>query len=175
MPVAGQSALVVGLDIGATKTIAGLVTKDGDLLRSLQVATAPSPPAILRAARALCESLIAEAEAPVLGIGIGCAGVVDTRRARVIHANDNLPGWGGTELSALATGGLPIVAETMSAPWPMARRRWAPAAATTRCSALPSAQASAARSSSRAKFGRARTSAPARSVIWWSAGMMESR
>lgn len=111
MPVAEQSALVVGLDIGATKTIAGLVTKDGKLRRSLQVATAPSPSAILRAARALCETLIAEAGASVLAIGIGCAGVVDTRRAVVIHANDNLPGWTGTDLAALSVGGLPLVAE----------------------------------------------------------------
>ena len=111
MPVAEHSALVVGLDIGATKTIAGLVTKGGDLLRSLQVATPPSPPAILDAARTLCESLIAQAGAPVLAIGVGCAGVVDTRRARVIHANDNLPGWGGTNLRALSMGGLPLVAE----------------------------------------------------------------
>lgn len=111
MPVAEQSALVVGLDIGATKTIAGLVTKDGGLLRSLQVATAPSPPAILEAARALCEKLIAEAGAPVLAIGIGSAGVIDTRTGTVIHANDNLPGWTGTELAALSVGGLPIVAE----------------------------------------------------------------
>ncbi len=111
MPVAEHSALVVGLDIGATKTIAGLVTEAGELLRSLQVATAPSPPAILRAARGLCETLIAEAPAPVLGIGIGCAGVVDTRTATVIHANDNLPGWSGTELSEVSGGGLPLVAE----------------------------------------------------------------
>lgn len=111
MPVAEHSALVVGLDIGATKTIAGLVTEDGQLLRSLQVATAPSPPAILTAARALCETLITKAPTPVLGIGVGCAGVVDTRAATVIHANDNLPGWGGTELSELSIGGLPLVAE----------------------------------------------------------------
>ena len=109
--MAEHSALVVGLDIGATKTIAGLVTKSGGLLRSLQVATVPSAPAILEAARALCETLIAEAGAPVLGIGIGSAGVIDTRRATVIHANDNLPGWGGTDLSALSTDGLPLVAE----------------------------------------------------------------
>ncbi len=109
--MAEQSALVVGLDIGATKTIAGLVTKDGLLLRSLQVATAPSPASILEAARALCDALIAEAGAPVLAIGIGCAGVVDTCRATVIHANDNLPGWGGTDLAALSIGGLPIIAE----------------------------------------------------------------
>ena len=103
--------MVIGLDIGATKTIAGLVTKGGDLVRSLQVATAPSPSAILQAARALCESLIAEAQTPVLGIGIGCAGVVDTRTATVIHANDNLPGWAGADLKALSIGGLPLVAE----------------------------------------------------------------
>ena len=111
MPVAEHSELVVGLDIGATKTIAGLVTADGELVRSRQVATAPSAPAILCAARALCEGLIAAAEAPVLGIGIGSAGVVDTRTATVIHANDNLPGWGGTDLRALAIDGLPLVAE----------------------------------------------------------------
>ncbi len=111
MPVAEQSALVVGLDIGATKTIAGLVTKEGDLLRSRQVATPPAPAAILTAARTLCESLIAQAGAPVLAIGVGCAGVVDTRAARVIHANDNLPGWAGADLNAISTGGLPVVAE----------------------------------------------------------------
>lgn len=109
--MAEQSPLVVGLDIGATKIMAGLVTARGDLLRSLQVATAASPPAILAAARALCDTLIAEAPAPVLGIGIGCAGVVDTRTATVIHANDNLPGWGGTALKAISTGGLPVVAD----------------------------------------------------------------
>ena len=109
--MAENSPLVVGLDIGATKTIAGLVTEGGALLRSLQAATAPTPPAILAAARALCDTLIAEAPAPVLGIGIGCAGVVDTRTATVIHANDNLPGWGGTALKAISTGGLPIVAD----------------------------------------------------------------
>ena len=109
--LAEQSPLVVGLDIGATKIMAGLVTAGGDLRRSLQVATAPTAPAILAAARALCDSLITEAPAPVLGIGIGCAGVVDTRTATVIHANDNLPGWGGTALKAISTGALPVVAD----------------------------------------------------------------
>lgn len=109
--MAEQSPLVVGLDIGATKIMAGLVTAGGDLLLSRQVATAPSPPAILAAARALCDTLIAEAPASVLGIGIGCAGVVDTRTATVIHANDNLPSWGGTALKVISTGGLPVVAD----------------------------------------------------------------
>jgi len=109
--VAEHSELVVGLDIGATKTKAGLVTAGGDLVRSLQAATAPAPSAILSAARALCERLIAEAETPVLAIGIGSAGIIDTRTATVIHANDNLPGWGGADLRELSTGGLPVVAD----------------------------------------------------------------
>ncbi len=105
------SSLVVGLDIGASKTIAGLVTSSGELIQTLQVATAPSAPAILAAARSLSEKLIARADTPVIGVGIGSAGVVDTRTGTVIHANDNIPGWSGTQLGALEIAGLPIVAE----------------------------------------------------------------
>ncbi|MCY3781475.1 MAG: ROK family protein [Chloroflexi bacterium] len=105
------SSLVIGLDIGASKTLAGLVTRNGAIVRTRQVATAPSPPEILSAARSLAEQLIAMADAPVLGIGIGCAGMVDTASATVIHANDNIPGWTGTALAALDIGGLPICAE----------------------------------------------------------------
>ena len=105
------SSLVIGLDIGASKTLAGLVTRNGEILRTRQVATAPSPPEILSAARSLSEKLIAAADAPVIGIGIGSAGMVDTASSTVIHANDNIPGWTGTALAALDIGGLPIVAE----------------------------------------------------------------
>ena len=109
--MADHSPLILGLDIGATKTIAGLVSADGALAQSLQAATAPSPPAILAAASQLCVSLIERAAAPVLGIGIGSAGIIDASSGTVLHANDNLPGWTGTDLAALDIGGLPIVAE----------------------------------------------------------------
>ena len=104
-------SLVIGLDIGASKTLAGLVTRAGEIVQTLQVATAPSPPEILSAARSLNEKLIAAADAPVFGIGIGSAGMVDAASGIVIHANDNLPGWSGTNLTALAIGGLPVCAE----------------------------------------------------------------
>ena len=106
-----SGSLVIGLDIGASKTMAGLVTRDGQLVQALQVATAPSPPEILAAARSLSQTLIAAAGAPVLGIGIGSAGMVDTERGVVIHANDNLPGYSGAELAALDVDGLPVCAE----------------------------------------------------------------
>lgn len=112
MPI--DSQLVIGLDIGASKTLAGLVTVRGDVTQLLHADTASSPPAILAAARSLCETLIAAAagRAPVLGIGIGSAGMVDTGDGIVIHANDNIPGWTGTCLADLAVGAdLPLVAE----------------------------------------------------------------
>lgn len=106
-----KEALVIGLDIGGSKTLAGLISRAGEIRRVTQVATAPSPPSILAAARSLCESLIAAADAPVLGIGIGSAGIIDTDAGTVVFANDNLPGWTGTRLAELRIGGLPVSAE----------------------------------------------------------------
>ncbi len=107
-----EEALVIGLDIGGSKTLAGLVSRDGESKRTMQVATAPSPQAIFSAAQSLCESLIAAADAPVLGIGIGSAGIIDTEEGSVIFANENLPGWTGSRLTDLAIGaGLPITVE----------------------------------------------------------------
>ena len=107
-----EEALVIGLDIGGSKTLAGLVTRAGGVGLRMQVATAPSPAAILAAARSLCEDLIDIASAPVLGIGIGSAGIIDTKEGRVIFANENLPGWTGTRLTDLEIGvSLPFTAE----------------------------------------------------------------
>ncbi|MDE2852963.1 MAG: ROK family protein [Chloroflexota bacterium] len=107
-----KGALVIGLDIGGSKTLAGLVARDGEIRRTLQVATAPSSAAILSSARALCEALIGASEAPVLGIGIGSAGVIDTDAGSVIFANENMPGWTGTRLTAFDFGAeLPITVE----------------------------------------------------------------
>ena len=107
-----KEALVIGLDIGGSKTLAGLVKRSGELVRTVQVATAPSPPAILSAARNLCETLIQETDARVVGIGIGSAGIIDTQVGSVIFANENIPGWTGTQLADLNIGaGLPITVE----------------------------------------------------------------
>lgn len=107
-----EEALVIGMDIGGSKTLAGLVTLAGEVGPRMQVATAPSPAAILAAARSLCESLLDCAAAPVLGIGIGSAGIIDTKEGRVIFANENMPGWTGTRLTDLEISrNLPLTAE----------------------------------------------------------------
>ncbi len=106
-----SAALVIGLDIGASKMLAGLVASTGDVRRRLQAPTPRSPAGILAEAHSLCERLIAWSDAPVLAIGVGSAGIVNCHTRRVIHANDNLPGWGGTDLARLSIQGLPVVAE----------------------------------------------------------------
>lgn len=107
-----EEALVIGLDIGGSKTLAGLVQRDGVIKRCAQVSTAPTPTAIRAAARSLCGDLIEVAEAPVLGIGIGSAGIIDTEAGGVVFANENLPGWTGTRLAELGVDlHLPLAAE----------------------------------------------------------------
>ncbi|MCY3797702.1 MAG: ROK family protein [Chloroflexi bacterium] len=107
-----REAQVIGLDIGGSKTLAGLVTRAGEVDSTKQVETAPTPAAILAAARSLCQSLLDEADRPVLGIGIGSAGIIDAKAGRVVFANENMPGWSGTRLAELEIGGgLPISAE----------------------------------------------------------------
>lgn len=107
-----ESAAVIGVDIGASKIIAGLVTASGGILQTQQVATPSTSPAILAAAQGLCRALLGPSDCEVKGIGIGAAGMVDTESGQVIHANDNLPAWTAARLSAIPIGQrLPIVVE----------------------------------------------------------------
>lgn len=106
------TACVVGVDIGGSKISAGLVTRKGEILTTRSVATPATPSAILSEVKQLCHELIAGFQGEVIAIGIGSAGMVDSESGQVIHANDNLPGWTGTPLSALEIGaGLPVLAE----------------------------------------------------------------
>lgn len=92
---------VIGIDLGGTKTAAGLVDGTGTVLARLEI---PTPArdgarAVLRAALGLARELIAGRE-DVAAVGVGAAGVIDTERGVVLSATDALPGWGGTELGA---------------------------------------------------------------------------
>lgn len=106
------SACVVGVDIGGSKISAGLVTPKGEILRTRAIATPATPSVILSGVKQLCHELIAGFQGEIVAIGIGSAGIVDSKSGEVIHANDNLPGWTGTPLSTLEIGdGLPVLAE----------------------------------------------------------------
>ncbi|MDQ4213105.1 ROK family protein [Microbacterium capsulatum] len=97
MSSADERPLAVGIDIGGTKTAAGLVTMRGEVRRRAEVPTpaADGAEAVLATAARLAAELVDGSADPVSAIGIGAAGVIDPRRRLVLSATDTLPGWSG--------------------------------------------------------------------------------
>ena len=96
---------VIGVDIGGTKTAAGIVDAAGMLHASASRPTPATagPAAILATAVGLVESLLVQARNAGLlpvAVGIGSAGVIDARNGSVVSATDSLAGWAGTPLAA---------------------------------------------------------------------------
>lgn len=95
----------IGVDLGGTKTAAGVVSGNGTVLFAETVPTLnrDGGDAILDATAALVSSLIGRAQAEgvaVSGVGVGSAGVIDAGRGVVVSATDAILGWAGTELTA---------------------------------------------------------------------------
>lgn len=92
--------LVIGIDLGGTKIAGALVTRQGDVLATTRRATEPArgSEVVLDNLAASIEQLLAQAAAPVAGIGIGCPGLIDPVSGTVRKAT-NL-GW--TNLPLLA-------------------------------------------------------------------------
>jgi glucokinase len=101
----------VGIDIGGTKIAAALVNAQGQTLHEIRVPSAPqdgTDALIARAAQA-AQTLITRADAPVIGVGVGCPGVIDSQRGVVLQAV-NL-GWHDVPLAdglRAHLGGLPV-------------------------------------------------------------------
>ncbi|ACZ31139.1 ROK family protein [Xylanimonas cellulosilytica DSM 15894] len=105
--------VAIGVDVGGTKTAAGVVGPRGELLRTT---VRPTPAragaaAVLATACDVAATLLAWARGQghdVVGCGAGVAGTVDLAGV-ITHATDALPGWAGTDVaSALAAAtGLP--------------------------------------------------------------------
>jgi glucokinase len=104
----------VGVDLGGTKTAAGVVSADGEVLFSETIPTLNQSggEAILDATAGLIAGLrekAGDAGISVGCVGVGSAGVIDAGRGTVVSATDAIYGWAGTALTAgLATRlGLP--------------------------------------------------------------------
>ncbi|MCD4852289.1 ROK family protein [Arthrobacter sp. AK01] len=96
---------VIGVDLGGTKTAAGVVAPSGDVLMSETIPTLnrAGGEAILDATAALIAGLVeraADAGLSVSGVGIGSAGVIDAVVGSVVSATDAIHGWAGTALVA---------------------------------------------------------------------------
>jgi glucokinase len=107
--------LVLGIDIGGTKTAVGVVDEHG---RVLADAVAPTPAqsgadAVLANAMDLATAVRAAVDRPVLAAGVGAPGVVDARRGVVVSATDLLAGWTGTPVAAILTAelGVPVAVD----------------------------------------------------------------
>lgn len=97
-------AHAVGVDLGGTKTAAGVVSEDGALQFSETIPTLnrAGGEAVLDATAALVSRMLLRAQADglsVSGVGVGSAGVVDAGRGVVVSATDAIRDWAGTALT----------------------------------------------------------------------------
>ncbi|QJC53521.1 ROK family protein [Paenibacillus albicereus] len=110
----GRSSLAVGVDVGGTKILAGLISEAGEVLRRMELPTrAGEADPCARIVEAI-ESLGAEgALPPVRGIGVGTAGQVEWRSGSIRHSSALLPGYTGTPLRQLLEDrfGLPALVD----------------------------------------------------------------
>lgn len=95
----------IGVDLGGTKTTAGVVSPAGVVVFAETVRTpaGEGAGAVVGAVAALVRGLAGRAAAEGIGVGragIGSAGVIDARTGCVVSATDAIRGWAGTALAA---------------------------------------------------------------------------
>jgi len=101
-------AVAVGIDLGGTTIKAALVGLHGNLLESFR----EDSPRTVSALRDFIHSVRNRAKVPVLGIGIGCKGVIDAATTRVNRLPGDLNFLEGCTLRDIAgANGLPVSAD----------------------------------------------------------------
>ncbi|WP_309075240.1 ROK family protein [Paenarthrobacter sp.] len=111
---------VIGVDLGGTKTAAGVVSPAGVVLMSETIPTLnlAGGDAILDATAALIAGLVeraADAGISVSGVGVGSAGVIDAVVGSVVSATDAIHGWAGTALVSGLSSRLSLAPSMMRA------------------------------------------------------------
>ena len=100
--------MAIGVDIGATTIKAALVGLRGDLIASFH----EDSPRTISSLQNFVRSVRQQATVPVLGIGIGCKGVIDAATTRVNRLPGDLNFLEGCMLRELvAVDGLPVSAD----------------------------------------------------------------
>jgi glucokinase len=100
--------LAMGVDIGGTGIKAAIVGISGELLETVHE---PSPRSI-SALRDFVHSVIKRAGVPLLGIGVGCKGIIDANSTRVKSSPGDLCFLEGQLLSeVIGAGDVPVCAE----------------------------------------------------------------
>ncbi|SFI66159.1 MULTISPECIES: ROK family transcriptional regulator [Microbacterium] len=97
---------IVGLDLSGTDTFLGAVlTLDGEIVARHEAAVPDAPADLIDVVTALARALVADAHAPVLGVGVGTPGVVDDHG--VVLAAPNF-GWVGLDLQGILSDALAL-------------------------------------------------------------------
>ena len=102
----------IGVDIGGTKILAGIVTEAGEVVATARRATPRNDASdVLELVAEVVNELVAGTSEPLDGVGLGVAGLVDAERSRVYFA-PNLR-WSQVPVRTLleAATGLPVVVE----------------------------------------------------------------
>jgi glucokinase len=93
-----QEQVILGIDIGGTKSAVVLARADGEILHRLSEPTRPDergPQEVLQRLAEMARELMARGgvmASDVRGVGVSCGGPLDTRTG-IVYAPPNLPGW----------------------------------------------------------------------------------
>lgn len=97
---------IVGLDLSGTDRFLGAVlTLDGEIVARHEVAVPADRDDIVGVVTALARDLVADAHAPVLGVGVGSPGVVDDRGVVLTAPNF---GWNSVDLHGILSAALDL-------------------------------------------------------------------
>jgi len=89
----------IGIDLGGTSIKLGIVTDEGKIIKKNSVATMAEkgPDSIISQIKKGIKELLEGNKLKINGIGVGCPGVVSTKKGTVENP-PNLPGWGKVNL-----------------------------------------------------------------------------
>lgn len=95
---------IIGLDLSGSDVFIGAVlTLDGDIVARAETPHPADASEVLPAVISLAQRLVADAQAPVLGVGVGTPGVIDDRG--IVLTAPNM-GWAGFDLEGVLTEAL---------------------------------------------------------------------
>lgn len=87
-----NSRVLIGIDIGGTKTAISLGSEDGSIIDKIVFPTAPVVEEVLSAISVAIETLREKHHVSPAAMGISCGGPLDSKRG-IIQAPPNLPAW----------------------------------------------------------------------------------
>ncbi|MEV0839806.1 ROK family protein [Actinocatenispora sera] len=107
-----EPEVYAGVDIGGTTTQVALCAPDLSILSRAELATPASRggAAMVAAAVDAVRMLVSRTPARLLGVGVGAAGVVDTRTGAVVAASDSFVDWAGFPVADTIAGDLAVPA-----------------------------------------------------------------